>query len=300
MPSSASSSSSLYIIGASSPRGTAGADLVDIGSDTDDDDVTSSGADALLSRPTAERFVSSFRTQESLAALCKKHGVPEQFTPLPGGDLRACSAPPPGAACVYAHALEAGLRVPLHPFFAEALTHFGLAPSQIAPNGWRAMAGFAVLCHFAGVPAYLAVFRHFFTLCALKLKGWYCFRGKDAAGALFTGLPKSRKGWKEAFFFLRSPAPWPCPVKWGEPAKSATAEPVLTKEQKSVAAKLLRAHGTAVDLRTYLCESNIAAAMITGGPPPVPPRSPPRTPAAVKGKFEHFLSVTVSRMHPHL
>jgi hypothetical protein len=33
-----------------------------------------------------------------------------------------------------------------------------------------------------------------------------------------------------------------------------------------MAAKLLRAHTTAVDPKTYLCETNLAAAMITGAP----------------------------------
>jgi hypothetical protein len=77
MPSSASSSSSIYIIGDSSARHPA---------DADDD--STSGGDA-LTRPIAECFASSFRTQESLDALCKKHRVPEEFTPLPAGDRRA-------------------------------------------------------------------------------------------------------------------------------------------------------------------------------------------------------------------
>ena len=130
------------------------------------------------------------------------------------------------------------------------------------------MTGFLVLSHLAGVPLSLAVFRHFFSLCAHKLKGWYWFRGRDSAGALFKGLPLSIKGWKEGFFFLRSPTPWPCPVKWGEPSKISTAEPVLTREEKSLADKLLRVHSAAVDLKTCLSESNLAAAMATGSPRP--------------------------------
>jgi hypothetical protein len=183
MPSSASSSSSVYIIGDSSARRPA---------DTDDDGT--SGGDA-LTRPVAERLASSFRTQESLDALCKKRRVPEEFAPLPAGDRRACSPPPPGAVCVYAHSLEAGMRVPLHPLFGEVLSHFGAAPSQLAPNGWRAMAGFVVICHFAGVgtPS-LAVFRHFFSLSAFKLKGWYSFQGKDAAGLLSPGSRIATRG----------------------------------------------------------------------------------------------------------
>ncbi|CAL5037089.1 unnamed protein product [Urochloa decumbens] len=290
MPSSSSSSSSLYITGSSPPlrvdpiRARA-PDAAPDGGDTDDDAV-SGGA---LSRTiVAERFASSFLTQDSLDALCRKYDVPAQFTAiLPDGHHRACSPPPPGAVCVYAHALEAGMRIPLHGFFCEALAHFGVAPSQVTPNGWRVMAAFVVLSHFAagGAPPSLAVFRHFFSLCAHKLKGWYWFRGKDSAGALFKGLPLSLKGWKEEFFFLRSPTPWPCPVKWGEPSKNSTAEPVLNREEKGIAAKLLRAHGAAVDLKTYLSQSNFAAAMITGAPspPPPPPVAFPRATSSAKG-----------------
>ncbi|CAN6179133.1 unnamed protein product [Urochloa humidicola] len=279
MPSSPSSS--LYIIGASSASAPLHADPIRArapdGGDTDDDAV-SGGA---LSRTVAERFASSFRTQDSIDSLCRKYGVPEQFTAIlpAAGHHRACSPPPPGAICVYAQALEAGMRIPLHGFFCEVLAHFGVAPSQVVPNGWRVMAGFVVLSHFACVsrPS-LAVFRHFFSLCAHKLKGRYWFRGKDSAGALVNGLPHSLKGWKEEFFFLRSQTPWPCPVKWGEPSRGSTAEPVLTKEEKGIASKLLRAHGAAVDLKTYLSESNLAAAMITGTPVPMPPSPPPRSP----------------------
>jgi hypothetical protein len=158
--SSSSSSSSLYIIGASSPP--CGNPIIE-GSDTEDD-----GGGGVLSRFAAERFASSFQTQGSLDALCRKYGVLEQYSAvLPAAHQRACSPPPPGAVCVYAPALEAGMRVPLHAFFCEVLAHFGVAPSQITPNGWRAMAGFVVLSHSAGVAPSLPVFRHF--ILAMRL-----------------------------------------------------------------------------------------------------------------------------------
>ncbi|XBI07756.1 hypothetical protein VPH35_135610 [Triticum aestivum] len=111
---------------------------------------------AVPSRDTdAEAFVSSLRTQHEIDALCEKYGVPKEFTARPAGDLRANSTPPPGAICVYARALKAGMRVPLHRFFSEVLAHFGIAPAQLTPNGWRTMAGFMVACRSAGVPAFL-------------------------------------------------------------------------------------------------------------------------------------------------
>ena len=58
----------------------------------------------------------------------------------------------------------AGLRFPFHAFFAETLSHFHLAPSQLTPNDWRVLVGIVVLCHSDGVPPSLAVFRIFFSL----------------------------------------------------------------------------------------------------------------------------------------
>uniref|UniRef100_A0A8R7R0A6 Transposase (putative) gypsy type domain-containing protein n=2 Tax=Triticum urartu TaxID=4572 RepID=A0A8R7R0A6_TRIUA len=161
------------------------------------------------------------------------------------------------------------MRVPLHRFFVDALNHFGLAPTQLAPNGWRIMAGFIVLCRSAGVPPSLAVFRRFFLLSALPhkhQKGWYYFqpRSKGRSGLRFTGLPESIKGWKRGFFFLYSPTAWPCPVEWGKPSKSSLVDPVLSAEDEAAAAKLLSAQGaSSIDLRKYLCIRNLAEAGIS-------------------------------------
>ncbi|KAK1604675.1 hypothetical protein QYE76_028348 [Lolium multiflorum] len=218
MPSSYdSSTSSIEITGVTSTMG-----------DANMDGCATLPRAAALSGPVAERYASSLRTQRVVDALCKKHGIPTAYTAQLARHRRACTPPPERSVCVYAHALEAGMRVPLPGFFSDVLTHFGLAPSQLAPNGWRILSGFVVLCHRAGVPPSLAVFRHFFLLVKFKLRGWYFFRGKDAAGALFAGLPKSNKKWKDKFFFLASPEPWSCPVHWGEPpSKASLCDPVI-------------------------------------------------------------------------
>ena len=77
------------------------------------------------------------------------------------------------------------------------------------------------------------------------------------------------RGWKEEFFFLSSPAPWPCPVEWGEPHRSATFDPSLTVPEKADAEVLLRARGSSpIDLTTYLHDHNMAAAEIIIPPTP--------------------------------
>ncbi|KAF8656914.1 hypothetical protein HU200_060477 [Digitaria exilis] len=223
-----------------------------------------------LSWPAAEPFRSTLRTQESLAGLRARYGIPEGFGLIPAGASQAaCDPPPQPRICVYSQAFAAGMRLPLHPFVAGALAHYGIAPSQLAPNGWRVLVAFAVLCHFrgAGAPS-LPVFRHFFALAPLpKAKGWYSLRGRESVPALFTGLPNSTKTWKEEFLLVSPPpgSPWRCPVRWGAPSKEATSDPVLTEAEAGVARRLVQGHGV-VDLKTYLSESNLVAAKISRVP----------------------------------
>ncbi|XP_047093719.1 uncharacterized protein LOC124706099 [Lolium rigidum] len=282
MPSSYdSSTSSIEITGVTSTKG-----------DANMDGCAALPRAAALSGPVAERYASSLRTQRVVDALCKKHGIPTAYTAQLARHRRACTPPPERSVCVYAHALEAGMRVPLPGFFSDVLTHFGLAPSQLAPNGWRILSGFVVLCHRAGVAPSLAVFRHFFLLVKFKLRGWYFFRGKDAAGTLFAGLPKSNKKWKDKFFFLTSPEPWTCPVRWdGPPSKASLGDPVLTSQEEKSVAKLLAASGSAVDLRTCLSETSLAAAFSSflAGESQPPQASVRSTSTGAKGKRAHDL-----------
>jgi hypothetical protein len=249
--------------------------LIRSDTESDDDDA------AALSMPAAECFASSLCTQAEVDALCEKHGVPREFGATPAGDRRACTPPPPGSVCVYAHALETGLRFPLHPFFSEVLSHFGVSPGQLTPNGWRVLVGFVVLCHTTDVPPSLAVFRHFFSL---RRKGWYFFRCKQGVGALFTGIkgPKSGKKWKRGFFFLSSPVPWSCPVRWYQepPCKISTKCPVLSSQDNKSVAKLAHTYGAGVDLRAYLSEADLGAAFsshLAGTSPPPPLQPSPRS-----------------------
>ncbi|XBH97858.1 uncharacterized protein LOC119341004 [Triticum dicoccoides] len=244
---------------------------------------------ALRRQGDTEGAVSFLRTQHDVDAVCDKYGVPrDRYTARPAGDLRASSPPPPGCVCVYAEALEAGMRVPLHGFFCDVLAHFGIAPTQLAPNGWRILAGFLVLCHSADVPPSLPVFRYFFLLSIVnhKHRGCYFFRSRDNSGLRFKGMPSCIKDWKNSFFFLSSPEPWPFPVEWGEPSKSSFMVPVLDSERKKHAAKLLRSYASAaVDIDTCLSDSNLAAAMAPAASArrPPPPASFTRIASDSKG-----------------
>ncbi|CAD6337506.1 unnamed protein product [Miscanthus lutarioriparius] len=282
MPSS-SASHSLSSVQTIDPKPASAQDTTADSSDRDDD---GGGGGNARSWPATERVASYLRSQKSVHALCEKFGVnTKAFTPIPAGDRRACSPPPAGSICLYADALEAGMRVPLDPFFCEVLSHFGVAPSQLSPNCWRILAAFLALSRAAGVqlPS-VPVFLHFFALRVLKVKGLYCFSPKDAAGVLFTGLPDKIKRWKEGFFFLKSSSQWPCPVLWGEPTKKSTADPVLTNEEKSAVAKLLSVRGAApIDVLIYLSEGDLAAARMTPRAPKPPTPSPSYRATGAKG-----------------
>ncbi|KAL6653157.1 hypothetical protein ACP70R_012082 [Stipagrostis hirtigluma subsp. patula] len=227
------------------------------------DDGVAGGAD--FSWPAAEKMKSSLTSEEALRALCAKHGVPEGYTPLCANDIgwAPCTPPPEGsnAICVYAGALDAGMRLPLHDFYTRVLRHYGLAPSQLAPNAWRFMAAFVLLCEDAGVQPMLAVFRHLFALCAHRgvSTGWYYFLPSYRRRRLFvtTGLP-TNEGWKSKFFFLKSPPATPCrwPMKWGKPSRAAVVQPVLTNAATTAVRKLEKKAGKdGIDLKKLLSQS---------------------------------------------
>ncbi|GJN24277.1 hypothetical protein PR202_gb12010 [Eleusine coracana subsp. coracana] len=163
---------------------------------------------------------SSSSSSVELRALCKKYDVSaDACTPCLAGKKPAWACTPPeegsNAIVVYADALDAGMRLPLHPFYAKLLRHYGLAPSQLVPNSWRRyMAAFVLLCDDAGVEPLLP--------------------GPRLQAVLEVHM----------FFFLRSSStPWPCPVKWAQrPRKAAICRPKLTAEaMMAVVKKLLEA-----------------------------------------------------------
>nr|CAB3469676.1 unnamed protein product [Digitaria exilis] len=189
----------------------------------------------------AERFASSIRTQESLDAIhiCKKYTIPKELTAiLPAGDHRASSPPPPpGAICVRWRP--------------------GCASRSTPSSAWRwPTSAFVVLSHFAGVPPSLPLFRHLFSLsCAHKRTG---FRGKDSSGALLVCLVSSRGGRRSSDAVAVRREVGPTVVQ--ELYLRADSHQAGGAEE-AVAAKLLGAHGAAVDLKTYLSEKNLAAAV---------------------------------------
>ncbi|KAL6641421.1 hypothetical protein ACP70R_019602 [Stipagrostis hirtigluma subsp. patula] len=248
--------------------------LVVLGSAADLDTATSAvffhegevgGAD--FSWPEAEKIKSTLTNQLLLQGLCDKYNIPADNAPVVAGGCAACRTPAecPNAMCVYGGALEAGMRLPLDNFYALVLRHFGLAPSQLAPNSWRYLTAFLRLCEDIGVDPLLTVFRYFFSICVCRggFSGWHHFRPNLVALPsgrhlrLFSGKLPGYTEWKSSFFFLSpSRTPWPCPVKWGKPSREAVRKPVvtnLTTAAKTAIDKLLRRAGvTSIDVMELL------------------------------------------------
>ncbi|OQU81154.1 hypothetical protein SORBI_3006G019000 [Sorghum bicolor] len=212
------------------------------------DDDGPGGAISSFSWPEAGRTSSRLFDQSALQALCEKYKVPAEYTPVClDGRWMACQTPPEDTIFVYADALEAGMRIPLHDFYVEVLGHYGLAPSQLEPDAWRYMAAFLMLSMDADVEPSLPAFRSFFSICTHDggSVGWHHFRSRPGS-CLFNvkvpGSPDPDPEWKSRFFLLRSPStrppPWPCAVKWGKPSKAAVRMPVVTGDTDMVMKKL--------------------------------------------------------------
>ena len=242
------------------------ADLDDATSRLFFSDISAAGP-GLSSWPAASETNSTLTSQDSLVALCRKHGVPNEFTPVCAQHLgwRACTPPPVGSnkMCVYAAALEAGLRFPLHGFYVRVLRHYCLAPSQLTPNAWTYLAAFVLLCEDAGVEPLVSAFRYFFTVCAHrhdgKPLGCHHFQPyHDGSRRLFTGALPSWSGWKSRFFFLDCPSGWKCQLKWGKPRRQDARRVQLT----DTVIETLKQMGC-IDIKVFLANRE----MPVGDPP---------------------------------
>jgi hypothetical protein len=229
----------------------------------------------------AEKIRSTLTNEAELRKKCANtYKLAKEYTVLCARDWEPCRPPAeyPNAVCIYESMLDAGIRLPLHEFYAMVLRHYSLAPSQLCPNAWRFLAGFVLLCDGAGVAPAKAVFRHFFKLYAHggDQQGWYYFAPYSKKRHLFksvSGSLPSNDGWKRKFFFLDSgPAgvPWRCPKKWGTPSAAACGDPVLAEDALAVVSKMEEeAKMDDVELMDLLYESRSQRSLPVLRPPPV-------------------------------
>lgn len=105
-----------------------------------------------------------------------------------------------------------GLRFPLHPFFAEVSTYFQIPLSQFTPNSFRVLCGVAIVFRYYHIPLTPENF-HFFFVIKTKEVGVFYFAARPSTKFL-SNFPTSHKYWKNKYFYIRPPLPFPCPISW--------------------------------------------------------------------------------------
>ena len=132
----------------------------------------------------------------------------ECYRPLPGvriwsqDVLTFYATSVPGMVCFFEVAFDNGLRFPLYPFIKEALQHFNICPSHLAPNGWGIFVG--LLAFFRdkglGVPN-VALLLHLFNPTTTT-EGFIYFPRRPGAPPVISDLPSSHRSWKGRYFFV--------------------------------------------------------------------------------------------------
>ena len=122
---------------------------------------------------------------------------------IPTSNDRACY-PPQGYQTVYQDALEAGLRIPLHPFLIALLNFYQVGLGQIVPNSWRLVISFLTLALREKISPSVELFNLFFAFASQPGKNsWYYFRGREGK-PLVSNPVTSIKEWKNKFVFCES------------------------------------------------------------------------------------------------
>ena len=84
---------------------------------------------------------------------------------IPTCNERACY-PPEGYQCIYQDALEAGLRIPPHPFIIALMNFYQVGLGQIVPNSWRLVISFLILALREKIALSVELFNLFFSLAS--------------------------------------------------------------------------------------------------------------------------------------
>ena len=92
---------------------------------------------------------------------------------IPASNDHACY-PPEGYQSVYQDALEAGLRIPLHPILIALLNFYQVGLDQIVPNSWRLVISFLTLALREKISPSVELFNLSFA-SQLGKNSWYYF-----------------------------------------------------------------------------------------------------------------------------
>ncbi|KAL2471556.1 hypothetical protein Adt_39692 [Abeliophyllum distichum] len=197
---------------------------------------------------------------------------------VPGPDDRA-DDPPLGTVALNQAILAAGLRLSFPRVVRKFLREWGIAPTQLCPNGWRILIGLLVLWDQLGFPR--PSIGDFHSLYSFKSDGkrsgwWYASVKAKTGSSVVTQTPDSIKNWKKFWFFVRGPWQFPendtrpdlnIPVRYHE-LRYTSQEPTTESSERA-----RKARGISEDLRSssvLITEENLIAARLSPSSSDIP------------------------------
>ena len=139
----------------------------------------------------------------------EKYGVPSVCSPsLPSGQCRADD--PPAGHFAFSHLImRAGARLPLRQYFLDILEYFGIAPLQLAPNGYSLLSALYIVYSQLRFPPPTPIeVNYMYTLKKIPGGGagfYYLSAWSSRKMALIENIPSNAGSWKESFFWAQQP-----------------------------------------------------------------------------------------------
>ena len=146
----------------------------------------------------------------SLEKLRERYYIPAEFVLVAPDPGQRSYDPIPRGFALTQDALEAGLRLPLHPLIVSCLSLWRISPSQVTPNSWRYLVAFLGECYYANITPT----RNLFLSCFRLLKGPGGYFVSARVGFRIGGAPSNNKGWKGRFFYVSWSKDWGFGVRW--------------------------------------------------------------------------------------
>lgn len=110
------------------------------------------------------------------------------------------------ALCVYKDTILAGIRFPFHPFIPTLLADVQINSCQLAPNAWRLILCFMVICLKKNFPPSVAIFRNNFQFKNISqtIQGWVFLNQRLNIPHIVNSLstPDNNLKWKDEYMYL--------------------------------------------------------------------------------------------------
>ncbi|KAL2481145.1 Plus3 domain-containing protein [Abeliophyllum distichum] len=225
------------------------------------------------------KFFPSEVNEKQLRDWHQAYRVPDDIEFIVPGPSDRADDPPLGCVALNQAVLAAGLRLPFPRVVRKFLREWGIALTQLYPNGWRILIGFFILWEQLGFPR--PSVREFNSLYSFKSDGkrsgwWYVSVKAKTGGSVITQTPDSIKNWKKFWFFVRGPWQFSendtrpnlnIPVRYHE-LRYTSQEPTTESSERA-----RRVRGISEDLRSssvLITEENLIAARLSPSTSDIP------------------------------